>query len=199
MDTCRKNIRTYKGRSVIDFPRDYTVIDIETNGLMYDCCEIIEISALKYANGVKIGSFSTLIKPSLKIDPFITKLTGITDEMVANAPGISESIIKFFDYVGNDILLGYNVNFDVNFLYDNLMRCHGIPLTNSFVDVLRIARRVLPELPNHRQVTLAEHYGISTDGAHRAGNDCEICNACYIRLQEDILLRGITLDKFRER
>ena len=63
MDTYRKKLRTHKGRSVIDFPKSYTVIDIETNGLICDCCEIIEISALKHENGVKINSFSTLIKP----------------------------------------------------------------------------------------------------------------------------------------
>ncbi len=191
--------RQYKGTSIIDFPETYVVVDIETNGLSADSSEIIEISAIRYTSGVKVDSFSTLIKPSRNIDRFITNLTGITDSMVADAPQIEEVIWAFYSYVGNDILVGYNVNFDVNFLYDNLMKCYGTPLTNSFIDVLRIARRVLPYLPNHKQTTVASYYGISIASAHRAEADCEICNACYRCLQDDICLSGSSLDLFKQK
>lgn len=72
-----------------------------------------------------------------------------------------------------------------------------LPLANSFVDVLRIARRVLKSLPNHKQTTVAEYYGISTKGAHRAKNDCEICNAVFLHLQEDICAGGSSLEEFK--
>lgn len=192
----RGNIRFDKGKSLIDFPDRYTVIDIETTGLI-SCCEILEISALKCDNGREIDRFSTLVRPSGPIDRFITGLTGITDEMVADAPGISESVLKFYNFAGSDKLVGYNVNFDINFLYDNLQRCHGIPLRNPFVDVLRIARRVLPGLSDHRQGTVARHYGIPTEGGHRAARDCEICNACFRCLQHDIIAAGQSLEEFR--
>lgn len=191
--------RQYKGESIIDFPSTYVVVDIETNGLSADSSEIIEIAAIRYTDGIKVDSFSTLIKPSRKIDRFITNLTGITDSMVADAPQIENAIWAFYSYAGSDILVGYNVNFDVNFLYDNLMGCYGIPLTNSFVDVLRIARRVLRHLPNHKQTTVASHYGISIAGAHRAEADCEICNACYRHLQEDICRSGSSLAAFKQK
>ena len=73
--------RKFKGKSLWEFPDDYTVVDIETNGMFSSVCEIIEISAVKFRANIKVGTFSTLIKPKRKIDWFITKLTGITDAM----------------------------------------------------------------------------------------------------------------------
>ena len=81
--------------------------------------------------------------------------------------------------------MGYNVNFDIDFLYDNLLRCHGIVFDNDFVDVVRFARRALPDMPRRSQTLVAEHYGISAEGAHRAEVDCEICNAVYQRMMKE--------------
>lgn len=178
--------RKFKGASLFAFPSDYTVVDIETNGLMADVCEIIEVSALKFRNEKLQDSFSTLIKPTEHISRFITSLTGITDAMVENAPDITDVMQEFYAFVGKDILIGHNVNFDVNFLYDNLWRHNGLVLDNPFVDTLRLARKALPHLPNHKQATVAAYYGISTDGAHRALRDCEICNACYLNLKREL-------------
>ena len=175
-----------KGKSRIAFPEDYCVVDIETTGLSPEECEIIEIAAVRYRGGRKNDVFNTLIKPKMSISPFITELTGIDDEMVRDAPDINEAILGFHEFAGSDMLMGYNVNFDINFLYDNLLRCHGIYLENDFVDVLRFARKVLPLLPDRRQTTVAAHYGISVTGAHRAEKDCEICNACYLCLREEL-------------
>ncbi len=179
--------RKFKGQSLYAFPSDYTVVDIETNGISSGVCEIIEVSALKVRNEVVRDGFSSLIKPSEPINWFITNLTGITDAMVENAPDINEVMQKFYDFIGDDILIGHNVHFDVNFLYDNLWLHNGLVLDNSFVDTLRLARKALPFLHNHKQTTVAEYYGIATDGAHRALRDCEICNACYLNLKRELL------------
>ena len=178
-----KTERKFKGKSLFIFPSDYTVVDIETTGL-YGACEIIEVSALKYRDETLVGSFSSLVKPEQPISPFVTYLTGITNEMVEGASDIVEVMSEFYEFVGGDIIIGHNVNFDVNFLYDNLWRHNGLVLDNSFVDTLRLARKALPHLVNHKQTTIAEYYGISTDGAHRAQRDCEICNACYLNLKK---------------
>ena len=175
-----------KGKSRMAFPEDYCVVDIETTGLAPEECEIIEIAAVRYRSGRKAAVFSTLIKPHSRITPFITELTGITNDMVKDAPDITSAIMDFYEFAGSDMLMGYNVNFDINFLYDNLLRCHGIYLTNDFVDVLRFSRKALPMLPNRRQTTVAAHYGIEIEGAHRAEKDCEICNACYLRLRDEL-------------
>ncbi len=180
------SIKRRKGKSRIEFPEDYCVVDIETTGLDPETCEIIEIAAVRYRNGIKEAVFSTFVKPERHIPEFITGMTGIDDTMVENAPDIKTAILDFYNFAGNDMLMGYNVNFDINFLYDNLLRCHGIYLQNDFVDVLRFSRKVLTLLPDRRQTTVAAHYGIEIAGAHRAARDCEICNACYICLRDEM-------------
>lgn len=173
--------REFKGKSLLSFPNDYTVVDIETNVTEWKECEIIEISAVKYRSNQKVDSFSVLIKSKGKIDWFITKLTGITDAMVANGVDIVTALTEFKSFVGNDIILGYNVNFDVNMLYDGLMKYKGEALCNDFVDVLRFAKYALrdDEIENRKQTTVANYFGIDTVGAHRAEKDCLICNAIY--------------------
>lgn len=188
--------RPFKGKSLIAFPQDFVVVDIETTGMSAASCAIIEISAVRFSADKPIETFSTLVDPQRRIDYFITRLTGITNAMVKGAPLIDRAIMDFYRFVGNSVIVGYNVNFDVNFLYDFLVRCHGIPLKNDFIDVLRIARRVLPELPDHKQTTVAEHFGISTRGAHRAETDCLICAAVLEKLKENILDGGVTLEDF---
>ncbi len=179
--------REHKGQCLFAFPSDYTVVDIETNGLSSETCEIIEVSALK-VRGEKIEDrFSSLIKPNEPIGWFITRLTGITDETVKDAPPAFEVLGKFYDFAGKDILIGHNVNFDVNFLYDKLWIHNGLILDNSFVDTLRLARKALPFLENHKQITVAQYYGIPTEGSHRALRDCEICNACYLNLKREFM------------
>jgi len=82
------------------------------------------------------------------------------------------------------------VNFDVNFLYDELLLHLGYVMRNDFVDVLRLSRLYLPLLPNHKQVTIAEYFGLDTTGAHRALKDTEICAENYLRIKKIAALRG---------
>lgn len=191
-----KSVRESKGKSSILFPDDYVVVDIETTGLSPQYDEIIEIAAIKYKSGEKVDLFSTLVKPEYEIDEYITELTGITNEMVATAPKIADCIGYFKEFIGNEIIIGYNVNFDINFLYDNLLECCDEKLSNDFVDVMRIAKRVLPELSHHRQKDIAEFFGISIDGAHRAEADCLMCNECLENLENEIKTSGVTLEDF---
>lgn len=111
-------IREHKGKSFIALPLDYTILDIETTGLDFEYCEIIEVGALKIRGGEVVDRFSSLVRPQNQIDDFITDLTGITNEMLESAPTFSEISKDFYNFVSNDILVGYNINFDVNFLYD---------------------------------------------------------------------------------
>ena len=178
-----KYLRPKKGRNLVEFPSDYTVVDIESTGLSAAAAEILEISALRYRDDRFVAAFSSLIKPSSYIPYFITMLTGITDEMVADAPERKGVLRDFIDFLGGDIIIGHNVNFDVNFLYDELSLHLGYDLTNDYVDVLKLSRIYLPNLANHKQVTVAEHFGIDTAGAHRALKDTEICAENYLRIK----------------
>jgi len=175
--------RVNKGHSRLILPKDYCVVDIETTGLSPSDCEVIELSAVRYRQLKKIDSFHTLVKPEKGIPALITNITGITNEMVEDAPPISDAILDFSEFIGEDILVGYNVNFDVNFIYDALLECHGVYFRNDFVDVLRYVRKALPELECKTQTKVASYLKLSVKGAHRADVDCEICNGIYMRMR----------------
>ena len=176
--------RPEKGNSVLGFPDAYTVIDVETTGLDVRYCEIIEISAVKYRDGAEAAVFNSLVKPSEEIDDFIISLTGITNEMLSGAPDIRAVLPDFYKFVSGETLVGYNVNFDINFLYDNLMDFEKVPLSNPFIDVLRLSKRLLPDLKNHKLATVSEHFKISSP-SHRALDDCRACNGCFLCLKAE--------------
>lgn len=191
-----KVVRDGKGKSIIAFPERYVVVDIETTGLSPQRDEIIEISAIRFEKGMKKDTFSTLIKPDNEIPYFITQLTGISNKMVADAPDIKKAVTDFRKYLSDDIIVGYNVNFDVNFIYDKLLENCSVKLGNDFVDVLRIARVVLTHLSTHKQTAVAEYYGLSVTGAHRAMKDCELCNAIFVQLQREMRSAGKTISDY---
>lgn len=168
-------MREHKGHSLLIFPNDYTVIDIETTGLSPEYDEIIEICALKYRNKKMIDRFTTLVKPDYPIDEYITSLTGITNDMLSSSPALKDVIQPLFDFIGNDIIVGHSVNFDINFIYDACKQYLSKPLYNDFVDTLRIARLLYKE--NHNRLKdLSKKYNLSYDNAHRAEFDCLITN-----------------------
>ncbi len=182
----KNNIRSGKGKSLISFPNDYVVLDLETTGLSPKDDEIIEIGAIKVQNGQTVEHFQTLCKPCYEIDEFIEKTTGITNEMLSNAPNISDVLEDFMLFLGENIVVGHNVNFDINFVYDTTVKYMGKPFQNDFVDTMRIARRILPELPHHRLSDIVEHYGIKQETAHRALADCICTFECFEKMKEDI-------------
>ena len=191
-----KKERSSKGKNLIEFPSEYIVFDIETTGLDSQFNEIIEIGAIKVKDGKIIDNFNTLVKPEYEIDDFITDLTGITNEMVAQAPSIQEVLPKFLKYVESYILVGHNINFDINFVYDWALILGLSPLTNNFVDTMRIGRRALPELEHHRLIDLAEYFDIDTNGNHRALKDVYITNEVYVNLLQLIIEKYENVEKF---
>lgn len=170
--------RTHKGKSLLLFPEDYTVVDIETTGFdpMFD--EIIEVAGIKYRGRNEVGRFQSLVKPDDGIPDYITALTGITNEMVADAPGIEDVLPRFLEFIGEDIVVGHNVHFDVNFLYDYAEDFELKPFSNDLVDTLRLSRRLYPELQGHKLSALAAHFGVEPDGEHRALADCVTTQKC---------------------
>lgn len=176
--------RPQKGESLLAFPDDYVVLDLETTGLDQEWDEIIEISAIKFKNDLEIARLTYLIRPSFPVDEFVSDLTGITNEMLESAPPISEVLSEVIQFLGNSILVGHNVNFDVNFLYDSSLKILNTPLNNNFVDTLRISRRMFPDCKHNRLSDLIVRFGIGTDVAHRAECDVLQTHACYMKLKE---------------
>lgn len=178
--------REYRGKSVIDFVNDYCVLDLETTGLSPQHDKIIEVSVLKVRNNMVIDSFSTLCNPQCVIDDFIVSLTGITNDMVRSAPLIEEVILDVLRFIGNDLVVGHNVSFDVNFVYDNAISSCGIFFENDFLDTMRLFRMTHKELPHHRLSDLISFYDMKGKKTHRALNDCEYTHEGYQAMKNEI-------------
>lgn len=190
--------RTEKGDSLIDFPDNYTVIDLETTGYSPKYDDIIEMCALRVRNNEIVESFSSLVNKEscIHINSFISDLTGITQDMIDSAPDIKDMLPKFIEFIGTDIIVGHNVNFDINFIYDESVRITGNPVCNDFVDTMRISRRLHPEYQHHRLSDLSDRYSVDNSGAHRSERDCEITKLCYDSLRDDILNSYGSFDEF---
>ena len=171
--------RPYKGKSLLAALDDFTAVDIETTGLSPRYSAIIELGAVRFRGGRPREEVSLLVNPGFDLPPAITALTGITDDMLWTAPPIADVLPYFLDFVGSDVILGHNVNFDVNFLYDKALALGLEPLANDFVDTLRLSRRLYPEYRHHRLCDLSERFGVVPDTAHRALADCYTAAACY--------------------
>ena len=174
--------RIYKGQSLIKEVSDYTVVDIETTGISPRSDSIIEIAALRIRNNKIVDTFTSLINPGFDIPVFISELTGITNEMLSDAPIIDSVLPPFIDFLGDDVIVGHNVNFDVNFLYDESVYLLSKPLENDFIDTMRIARKLFPDAPHHRLQDISAMLFVDYSGAHRAEQDCHITYQCYLKL-----------------
>ena len=147
---------------------EYVVLDLETTWLIPYKEWITEIAAIKCKNWKIIEEYQTLINPERHIPNWIVKLTWITNKMVANAPIISEVMPQFSEFLWNNIIIWHNVSFDFRFLNYYHYECMWRYLENQTICTLKIARKLLPELPNKKLCTICEHFGIINERAHRA-------------------------------
>lgn len=163
------------------------VFDLETTGLSPRTCEIIEIAAILVSGGQQKESFHTYVKPSEPVPYEITKLTGITDDMVRDAPSQQEAVQAFFDFMGDRPLCAHNANFDVSFLR---AACEKFGIEKEFcsIDTVEMARVLLPHLKRHKLNIIAEDLGL-TFQHHRASDDTAVLAQIYLHL----------LDKLREK
>lgn len=177
----RKTERPGRGASILALLSDYVSVDVETTGLSPVYNEIIEVSAIRVRGGQIVDRFSSLVCPSdmSQVDEYITALTGISPAMLETAPSAEKVFPAFLDFVGSDVLVGHNVAFDVNFIYDACSSC-GLPtFGNDYIDTCRLSRRAFPDLPNHKLATIAKKCGVPQDCAHRAEADAETAALCY--------------------
>lgn len=172
-----------KGRRLNKYLEDYVVFDLETTGISVVSDEIVEISAVKVRNHEIEDTFSTLVNPGIHIPRSATQINGITDEMVSEAPDLRTAMDAVMEFFGESVLVGHNIHtFDMKFLFRAALKLYDSDISNDYVDTLYIARTCLPQLKHHRLVDVSEHFNISTEGAHRALNDCLMNQKCYEQL-----------------
>lgn len=149
---------------------EVVVIDFETTGLSPDYGRIIEVGAV-VTNGQEItGSFSQLMHPGCRIPSEITMITGITNSMVKEMPPPEMVMPKLKKFIGGRVILAHNAAFDRKFLLAEMQRAH-LTITNPMLCTMLLARRLVTGVPNYQLTTLAKHFRIKSQRAHRALDD----------------------------
>lgn len=150
----------------------FCVLDLETTGGSAADCEITEIGAARYRMGEEIGVFQTLVNPGTAIPPFVTVLTGITQAMVVEAPRVEEALPSLLEFIGDAVIVGHNVRFDLSFLNAAALRLGYPKLPNRTLDTVALARRLVrPEVRNLKLSTLSGHFRSPVTPTHRALDD----------------------------
>ncbi len=157
----------------------YVVFDVETTGSSASKGAITEIGALKLLRGEVVGEFSTLVNPKQRIEPFVVRLTGITDLMVAGAPPIEEVMPEFEEFVEGAVLVAHNASFDCSFV---AAARGGEALPNPVLDTLKLARALVPGLRRYRLSALVSHLGVEAGPNHRALSDAAATAGVFQRL-----------------
>lgn len=148
------------------------MVDLETTGASANTCAITEVGAARYLGGKCIGTLQTLVNPGVPIPPEIVYLTGITETMVGPAPKISAVLPSLLEFIGDAVIVGHNVRFDLSFLNAALRANHYPTLSNRVLDTCGLARRLVrQEVPNCKLGTLSAHFGFNNQPTHRALDD----------------------------
>jgi DNA polymerase-3 subunit epsilon len=149
---------------------DFVIVDLETTGWTPGEAGITEIGAVRFAGGRVIGEFSALINPGRPIPPDVAALTGISDAMVAGAPGIQAVLPGFLAFAGSSVLTAHNAPFDLGFLIAACGDCGLNWPAFPVLDTVTLARQVLneTEVPDCKLSTLASYFGSPTSPCHRA-------------------------------
>ncbi len=170
-----------KDRKIED---EIVIFDIETTGLYPATERITEIGAVKLRNMEIVDEFSTFVNPMMPIPVNIQELTGITDDMVADAPSEAEAVASFMEFVGDAPVCAHNANFDVSFIKSALNRM-GKEFTNPVVDTLAISKAGLKGLKNHKLDTIAKYYKLGDFDHHRAVADAKMLCEIYKHIVSD--------------
>jgi DNA polymerase-3 subunit alpha (Gram-positive type) len=152
---------------------EYVVFDLETTGFHPRSDDIIEIGAVKMKGFEVIERFSTLVRPGKKIPYQVVKLTGITDEMVQDAPLPAEALEKFHQFIGKAVLVAHNASFDAGFIRVHFAKHINVTIDNPVLDTLTLARSLYPNLKNHKLNTLCAEFKVVLENHHRAVDDAE--------------------------
>ncbi|MFB4475566.1 exonuclease domain-containing protein, partial [Oceanobacillus caeni] len=167
------------------------VFDVETTGLSAVYDTIIELAAVKIKDGEVIDRFEAFANPHHPLSQTTIDLTGITDEMVQNAPDIDEVLKDYYEWMGDAILVAHNASFDMGFLNQGLKKIGYDEAENPVIDTLELARFLLPELKNHRLNTISKHLDVELTQHHRAIYDAEATGYILWKLVKKLLNKEI--------
>lgn len=174
-------VESVKGDADTGFDGTFICFDIETTGLSATRDKITEIGAVKVENGVITDTFSTFANPEMPIPQKITQLTGITDDMVKDAPSQSEAVGAFLEFAGDNVLVAHNAPFDTSFI---AKACEdmGREYNYTSIDTVAISRAILTDIKNCKLDTVAKFLRLGDFNHHRATDDAEMLARIFINL-----------------
>lgn len=174
-------VESVKGDADTGFDGTFICFDIETTGLSAARDKITEIGAVKVENGVITDTFSTFANPEMTIPQKITQLTGITDDMVKDAPSQSEAVSAFLEFAGDNVLVAHNAPFDTSFI---AKACEdmGREYNYTSIDTVAISRAILTDIKNCKLDTVAKFLRLGDFNHHRATDDAEMLARIFINL-----------------
>ncbi len=182
---------------LLDVP--FVALDLETTGAKAGAGKITEVGAVRIERLSIVDHFHTLVNPQRSIPPMITWITGITEEMVADAPRIEEVIPSLLDFLEGAVVVAHNAPFDVGFLNYELHRLRSRRLGEGAVDTLPLSRTLVPGLANYRLKTVADALSAPVAACHRALADAQAVAHVFIHLAGVLQDRGVaTLSAARE-
>ncbi len=182
--------RSVFGEQDATFEEEFCVFDIETTGLSAYHNHITEIGAVILRAGEVVSRFGTFVNPEEPIPQNIVQLTGITDDMVADAPLAAEAVASFLEFAKGKILVAHNANFDVGFIR-KAAEDHGLEFTNTYIDTLAMSRYVNPDLKSHKLNILADYFHLGSFHHHRASDDAEMLALVFHRMLQKVADEGI--------
>lgn len=169
----------------------YVVFDVETTGLSAVYDTIIELAAVKVRGGEIVDRFEAFANPHHPLSATTIELTGITDDMVRDAPDPEEVLGNFREWAGDDILVAHNASFDMGFLNVGYKKIGCEKASNPVIDTLELGRFLYPELKNHRLNTLCKKFDIELTQHHRAIYDAEATGHLLMKMLKDAAQTGI--------
>ncbi len=170
---------------------EYCVLDIETTGLSFRTEKITEFGAIKIKNGEIIDTFECFVNPEKPIPYEVIKVTHITDDMVRDAETIEQVLPKFLEFIGDDVLVAHNANFDIGFIR-HFAELQGYKLNNTYIDTLALARDMFPDYKKHKLGVIADNLGIRVDVAHRALDDVKTLVKVFEVMIKKLKEKGVT-------
>ena len=184
-----------KGQSI---DTQYCVLDLETTGISFRTEKITEVGIMKVKNGQVIDQFECFVNPEKPIPEEVVEITHITDEMVKDAQTIDQVMPKILEFIGNDVIVAHNADFDVGFLKYNSEQL-GYKLENTYIDTLRLAKDLFPDFKRYKLGLIADKLDIKVEVAHRALDDVDtlvkVFNVMLDMLKEHKVKKVDDIDK----
>ena len=173
-------VKAVTGSDTTPFDGEFIAFDLETTGLHFMTDRITEIGAVKIKNGEIVDEFDTFVNPHMPIPDEVTRLTGITDDMVADAPDEAQAFDMFLEFAGNSPLVAHNADFDMSFIRAAAKRCK-IDYNPTYIDTVPMSRALLESVKNVKLDTVAKALHLPEFNHHRACDDARTCGEIFAK------------------